>query len=292
MLNSRYAPIVMLTVLGIIAIGLLAWFLAIKPQFDKASDLRAQTDAVVANTSQIDAQSAKLDEYAALLAEDSEIETSIALNAPSAVDVNGLRDRVWSALKTSKAELVSIEQQQSSTVDGWLADPSGLVSTQVAALFSTGPVGATATEAASTTEAPDPTATQEATTTTTTTGWTPAVTAVVTDGPFAGDIRMVPFTIDLVGNPEQIRKFIDSVQDPKDPLFQIYEYTLLARPAGDAPIPGVHDPDDGDVHATITGALYVLNPDLTVVDEEKLTNSAPKEQAFSEKSEAKEQPAS
>ncbi|WP_062293372.1 hypothetical protein [Demequina phytophila] len=292
MLNSRYAPIVMLTVLGIIAIGLLAWFLAIKPQFDKASDLRAQTDAVVANTSQIDAQSAKLDEYAALLAEDSEIESAVALNAPSAIDIDGLRNRVWAALKSSKAELVSFEQQQSSAVDGWLADSSGLVSTQVAALFSTGPVGATAPAETATTDAPDPTATQAATTTTTSTGWTPAVTAVVTDGPFAGDIQMVPFTIDMVGNPEEIRKFIDAMQDPKDQLFQIYEYSLLARPAGSAPIPGVHDPDDGDVHATITAAVYVLNPDMTVVDEEKLTKPNPDNDAFSEKSEAKEQPAS
>ncbi|GMA33806.1 hypothetical protein [Demequina litorisediminis] len=60
MLNSKYAPIVALTALGIIVVLVLGWFLAVKPQVDETAAFSADEDLVRTNITTIEADSAAI----------------------------------------------------------------------------------------------------------------------------------------------------------------------------------------------------------------------------------------
>lgn len=254
-LNSRYAPIIALGVLGVVVVLMLGYFLAVKPQIDSAVRIASQTQDVEANTVQIEQASAKIDQFAELLAQDSGVAESIAVNAPSQVDVPAFRDRLWAALGASGVEVIDLNQANSVAVDGWVTDARFLVSTQVAGLFQTGPKAAGAAQ-----PAPAATASTDGTSTTNASsgGWTPVVKPVTGENPVAANITMVTFTITVTGTPTESHNFFGAMSNPADQLFQVYSVTQEARQSDDSPIPGVSDPQDGNVITTITGALYFL----------------------------------
>jgi len=282
MLSSRYAPVVALGALGVVLVLVLGWFLAVSPQNSARGDLAAQTAEVEANTQQIQLQSAKLDEFAELLAADTSVADSIALNAPATINLGAFRARVWDALSSSRAELVKIETAGSQEVEGWVVAPTLLTSTQVAALFQTGPiaeVGDAPTPEA--TSATDPEGGASATPGTAS-GWTPAVTASTEEAPVAGSIMMIPFTISIAGTAEEAHNFVAGMSDADQQLFQVYGVTQEARQSDGSPIAGVSDPSDGDVLTTIVGGLYLLNPTGEAIDEEALEEVRPGNGAFNE----------
>lgn len=280
MLSSRYAPVVALGALGVVLVLVLGWFLAVSPQNSARSDLATQRAEVETNTQQIQLQSAKLDEFAQLLEADTAVADAIALNAPSTVDLSAFRTRVWDALNSSRSELVRIETAGSQAIEGWTVAPTLLTSTQVAALFQTGPVGepgiapapeATATPAAGVDATPG-----------TASGWQPAVTASTEEASVAGNIQMIPITISIAGTPEEAHNFVAAMADANQQLFQVYAVTQEARQSDGSPIPGVADPRDGDVLTTIVGGLYVLNPTGEAIDEGTLEEVRPGNGAFNE----------
>jgi len=281
MLSSRYAPVVALAALGVVLVLLLGWFLAIKPQLSAADTASKQAAEVRANTELIEASSHKLDEYAALLAADETTAASIALNAPSRVDVAAFRDRVLRVVEASGVALVSINQLDGRALDGWEADPAALVSNQVANLFSTGPTVVVADGASSPGEAPTPTpaATAAPSAPAVDGGWAPVVVPITEPGPVAGDVRMVEVQFELVGTPSQIGQFMAALMDPEAQLFQVFSVTQTAGPSSDL-LDG-RTIGDTDIAATVVGALYVHGADLSIIDEEALGEARASDDAFS-----------
>lgn len=287
MLNSRYAPVIALGVLGAVVVLLLGWFLAVNPQKSKAAELDRLTSDVETNTQQVALQSAKIDEYAGILAADESVASSIALNAPGSPDLHAFRTRVWAAVVSSKVEIVAFDMLGSQAVDGWITEPKSLVSTQVATLFQTGPV--TVAEAGST---PAPSASPAAggTTTTVPGGWAPAVTAATTEGAVAGNIQMLPFTITVSGTAKETYDFLKALSNPEETLFQVFGIKQEARQSDSAPITGISDAADGDVQSFVSGALYVLNPTGAPADQGELVDVTPGNDGFIEPGEAPAQP--
>lgn len=252
MLNSRYAPVVALAVLGVVVIVVLGWFLAINPRLNERADLQEQADTVRTNTQQIQSMSVRLDEYAALVASGDEVNAVMELNAPSAVDVSAFRTRLWDAFDASGAELVSLSSDSASGVPALTVDASVLLSTQVAGLFQTGPtVQATGDDE---TAAPAT--------------WSPVVTARTGEIEVTSQLLAVPFSMQVAGSAAENYDFLKELANPEKRIFAISAITLTARPGGSADIPGVSAADDGDAVMTLDGVLYVSEPDLTVVDEE------------------------
>lgn len=281
MLNSRYAPVIALTALVVVVVAVLGWFLAISPQLSKASELASTADQVRANTEQVNLASAKIDQYAALLAEESDVPAQIDANAPSRVDLETFRTRLWDGVDTAGVNLISYDMSVSSLVEGWVIEPNSLTSNQVAALFQTGPVLTTGAAAA-----PAPTATAHPTTdaaaTAATGGWTPVVSPFAGTSLIDGNLYRVSITFSVTGSPSETFDFLEAMASTDDPLFQVYEVTQEARQGDASALTGVEDAEDGDVITTITGDLFVLDPDVFPVDEGELQDISPNDEGFIE----------
>ncbi|MFW7415189.1 hypothetical protein [Demequina sp. SO4-18] len=251
MLNSRYAPIVAITVVLILILVALGWFLAIKPQVDEASRVSGLVDEVETNIAAIDATSARLDEYQATLDALPDLTEPIAQNAPSVWDMPSFRARLDSAIKDAGLEIVTYEEGGETAVEGWPQEPAGLMSTQVATLFQTGPVHLPEGEEYTAPAAPVGEA------------------AAVADG-----ITGITLSFSLAGTPSEMLDFFQQIQDPEAPLFQVYDVTETARPEESSSLSGVSDASDGDLTIDISGFVYMLNPDPTIIDEEVLEDAS------------------
>ncbi|MDN4486704.1 hypothetical protein QQX10_00820 [Demequina sp. SYSU T00039] len=278
MLNSRYAPVVALTALAVIVIGLLGWFLAISPQLSKAGDLASTADQVRANTEQVSLASAKIDQYAALLAEESDVPDQIAANAPSRLDRDAFRTRLWDGIDDSGLNIISYEMDTSRLVEGWVIEASALTSNQVASLFQTGPVSIAG---AGTQPAPATTA-EAATTDAATGGWSPVVSPFAGESLIDGTLARVAVTVVVTGSPQETFAFFEAMSAPGDQLFQVHEVTQEARQGDASSITGVEDAEDGDVITTITGDLFVLDAEVFPVDEGELETVSPNGEGFIE----------
>ncbi|WP_430866786.1 hypothetical protein [Demequina aurantiaca] len=283
MLNSKYAPIVALTVLAILVIAALGWFLAISPQFAKADALNADTDAVNSNITMVQTSSAKLDDYQAQADAAASNEESIALNTPTTYDLQAFRERASEAIEKSNVEIIGLTQETAFSLEGWTATPAQLTSTAVAKLFAVGPItvaGDPNSTVVLTEDAPaaaTDTATDDSATPTGDGAWAAIVTPKAEDGPVALGLVMIPLTLSVTGTAAELNTFFELMANPDDPIFQVYEVTANARPAGSSTQVGVSEAEDGDVIATVTGAMYLLNADTTVIDEEALVVVKPAE---------------
>lgn len=277
MLNSRYAPVVALAILGIVVVLALGWFFAISPELNKAADASREAGDIRANTTLIQESSAQLDQYQKQLDADDTTGPAIELNAPSRIDTAAFRERYRTIAEDAQVSLVTVEQLEGALVDGWTAEPGTLVSNRVAKLFETGPVAGTgaATPAPTTTAPTDGTTTDPAATG----GWTPVVTPENVAGPVAGDVRMVTIEITIVGNASQVSRFLTGLMDPTAPLFQVFDVTQEIGPTAD--LLDERDLEDTDIQVKISGALYVHNADLSIVDEDALGEARPNDDAFS-----------
>ncbi|MDN4489390.1 hypothetical protein QQX13_00935 [Demequina sp. SYSU T00068] len=271
---------VALTVLAVIVVAALGWFIAISPQISKAAELASTADEVRANTDQIILASDKLDQYEALLAQESDVPDLIAANAPSRLDRDAFRLRMWAAVDEAGVNIVEYEMADSDLVDGWVVEPSSLTSNQVAALFQTGPVSTT-----SDTAVPQPAATSDAGETVAsanTGGWSPVVSPFSGTSLIDGNLARVAVTISVAGSPQETFEFFEAMAATGDQLFQIYEVEQEARQADASALTGVEDAEDGDVITTITGDLFVLDPDVFPVDEGELETVSPNGEGFIE----------
>lgn len=251
MLSSKYAPVVALTVVAIIILGVLGWFLAIKPQIDETGTLSAQADEVRTNTELIETTSASLDNYQEMLDSLPDLTPALSLNAPTAWDMPAFRARLDAAVKGSGLEIASYTQGPETLIEGWPQQPGSLVSTQIATLFQTGPVNVGPGEE-----------------------YVAPVTPVADAEATTEGISAVSLTMTLAGAPGEMVDFFAQISDPEDPLFQIYDVSHEARPETSSSIAGVSDANDGDVLVTVTGFVYMLNADPTIIDEATLEDAS------------------
>ncbi|MDN4473348.1 hypothetical protein [Demequina zhanjiangensis] len=275
MLNSRYAPVAALAVLGIVLVAVIGWFLAIQPQIEGAAEAATEAESIRSNTAVIEGNSARLDEYQTLLDADDTIAAAIDLNAPSRFDVEGFRTRVLAALDGTNVALISVSLEEGESVDGWELEPGILVSNQVAQLFTTGPIGVSSDtpQAAPSTAADGTVVTPPGT-------WTAVVTPRGGEASVTGDIRRVEVVFEIVGNATQVDRFVTAMADPEQQLFQVYEVTQTSGTTDD--ILEDRTGTDNDILATITGALYIHEADLSIIDEDVLEPATPQDDGFIE----------
>lgn len=255
MLNSRYAPVVALTVLAIILVGVLGWFLAIKPQLDQRGEISSTASEVVTNTEQIQLESSQIDQFAARLAELPDYSEAIATHAPDTFHVEDARTRIADAISASQAEIVSFEHGGVIEVEGWALPAKSLPSSRLAALYKTGPL-----HAAVETEAPEAEAEV----------FVPVVTPATGDETtrtFYG----IPVTVEIAAPGQNLLDVLAVLENPDLQLFQIYDVQFESRPERAGSINGVSDPEDGDAILTFTGFFYLQDPTTEIVDEGDIT---------------------
>jgi hypothetical protein len=259
MLNSKYAPIVALTILGVIVILIAGWFLAVKPQFDSVSELVTASNEIDDNTVSIEEQTAKLRQYEADLAAAPSNEAVVSLNLPDTLARDEFRVRAAAAVVESNTEIASFAEASSGALSGWSVASSSLVSNSVAALFATAPIR------------PDlelpPT-------------YTPVVEPTKGEGPLVENLYATDVTLEVAGSPAEALAFLAELADPDQRLFLQYSVELSAR-EGESTIAGVSDPAEGDVTLKVLGSLFVLNPNPDFFDEqEPVPPAAPNPDAF------------
>jgi len=262
--KSKYAPIMALTVLVILVILALGWFLAIRPQLTKASEIRSTTDSVQSNTAQIQTGTAKIKQYEADLAALEPLDETLALNLPNRLDVEGYRTRILAAIDRAKVEIVSLELGGSYAVDGWEVEPQTRVSNSIARLFQTAPVGQPADATV-----PDPAATPaEGEQPGVAPGaYSPIVTPDTVPGPIVDELWAVPVSLQFAGTYAEMAKLFSELSDPQSQLFLITDVRVSARNGDSSPIAGVSDAEDGDVLVSLQGVFYLLYPSTEIVDD-------------------------
>lgn len=278
MLNSRYAPVIAITVVVIMIIAALGFFLGIKPQIDGAAKAIDRQDDVKVNIDKINADSGSIDDAAVRLAQAPDLTEATTLNAPSTMDLAEFQSRLDEAIRSSKTELVAVAVRTPSEVVPWTLDAAALPSTGVAGYFETGPVTRLPGEPALAVP------------------YEPVVKPVVADaetGATGATIVRVDIEVKVVGHPGEVQALLKTLADPEQRLFQIFDVKDEAKQEGDAPEKGAAPYKDGDVFMTVSGALYLLSPDYTIVDEEELeTFPLPGASPFIEPDDFIEQPGS
>jgi hypothetical protein len=272
-MNSKYAPITALTVLLVLVIAALGWFVLIKPRFSDAADTSNQAAEVDTNTSQIQQATAKLGQYEEQLAALPPLDDSIALNLPALTDIQAYRARINEAAQASKVSIVSLAMDSSYVVDGWQMPPQSRVSYSIAQLFAKGPLEVDSSSSSSDEASPEPSA--EPGEGGSSDGYTPVVTPSTETGPVVSDLNGLPVTITIAGGYSATANFLASLTNSEDQIFLIYETSQTARNADASSIAGVPDAKDGDIITEIVGAFYLLDPDTTAIDEDELTTVRP-----------------
>lgn len=250
MLNSRYAPIVALTVLAIILVVALGWFLAIKPQLDERASIQDTASEVVANTEKINSESARLDEYAREFDLLPDYSPLIATHSPEGFDVEVVRTRLADAIRGAEAEIVSLEHGGLTEVEGWAHPANMLPSAHIARLFQTGPVHLVEEDPLDESG--------------------PEFEPVVAIAPNSETTNMfygMPITVGVAGTTSELLSVLELLEDPDQQLFQLYALEFEQRPEGASPIDGVSDPVDGDATLFFTGFFYLEGVPLELTDE-------------------------
>ncbi|WP_291378281.1 hypothetical protein [Demequina sp.] len=258
-MNSKYAPIAALTVLGIVVILVVGWFVLISPQLSTASDLRSTRDKVEANTATIVEETTKLSEYEASFEDGIDLSETIAQNLPSEVDVQAMRSRVLTSISGSKMEISNLEFGASFPVEGWEVETRGLTSSAIARLFQTGPVPIAGIE--------PPASDAEELTLNEAGDYVPPVSATRAAGPLVDSLFGTPISILATGTYAEAEQLLARLQDSEQQLFLVHDLTITARNEGAPAVTGVADAKDGDVIVNVTGAFYYLNPSTAVEDE-------------------------
>lgn len=251
MLNSRYAPVVAITAVVILIVIALGWFLAISPKLDEAGDLRDRAATIDTNTAEIQMQTARLAQYEAELAEVPNYQDLVALNAPAVYDVEATRDRLSDAGTQAGVYIYETSAGGVQNVLGAEVDHALLPSTAIARLFATGPVDVAEGE-------------EE---------FAPVLTPSVEEGPVVERLYGIPLTFTATGSVADMMDFLALLTDEQAAALQIDSLAWSARPP-DEPIAGVPDGEPGDVILEGQGYIYLLDPDMEIVDEDALTDAS------------------
>lgn len=271
-MNSKYAPIVALTALGVLVIFIIGWFALISPQLSSASDLRSTREDVEQNTARISTETAKLAKYQADLTETSDLTDSITLNLPGKVDVPSVRERIIDTANKSKMEIYSLDFPASFPVEGWEVETRSLTSTAIAKLFQTTPISVDGVDI-SESEKEGLTLDEDG-------KYVPPVPANRSEGPLVNSLFGLPVTFSATGTYEQAEKLLASLQDVEKQMFIVDNVNLTARNKDASEIIGVEDAKDGDVILTVTGSFYYLSPSTAIVDEPAVGPASPKGSPF------------
>lgn len=249
MLNSKYAPMVALTVLLVIIVGALGYFLAVKPQIDAASDYGDRESVVRSNIDKINEDSAALDQAKVNLASAPELGDLIALNAPQRPELLAFINRVAEAVRASQTEIRSITVEGVSDVERFDSTGVTLPSAALVGRF----------ETVQTPREPGEPGAGET--------FTPVVVAPTPDANAVSNLVQVDFVVSVKGQPEEVSNFLSLMQDPDKRLFLPWDLALESRQSSDAQDTGVAPWLDGDATIELKGSLFLLNPDYSVIDE-------------------------
>jgi hypothetical protein len=252
MLNSKYAPMVVLTILAMILVGVLGYFLAVKPQLDAASEYAAREDVVRKNTDTIKADSDKLDERRARLDAAPDLTEVTATNAPSSLDLPTFMARVGDAVRGSKVEIKAANLDGVANVDAWTVDPALRPSTSVAALFKSGVTPRLKGE-------PNYNAESD-----------PVITVSADDTAQSGQLVRVDLSFVVKGRPQEILAFLRLLGAEDQRLFLLSDVQEEAKSQKDGIPTGLAPYEDGDMEIAVKGSLFLLNPDYSVLDEDEL----------------------
>lgn len=253
MLNSKFAPLVLITVMVMCLIAGLGYFLVIGPKLDDASSLRARRDAVRSNIVAIDTDSKSIDKAETTLKAAPNLKPVLELNAPATLQLDAFLERVSAAVKDSSSEIRSVDIDGSVDVKGWVLPASLRPSANVATYFATAPLPRGVSE--------NPTGVDYA----------PVVTAQAADAPVVKNLVSVSVTISVKGHPGEVVDFVKRLTTGDNQrLFLLSSISEEARQSNSAPEAGLSAFANGDVETKVTGSLFLMNPDYAVVDEKGL----------------------
>lgn len=256
MLNSKFAPVVALTLLAVVFILALGYFFAVKPQLDEASSLSSREALVRNNIAAIEADSASLNQRRTEIDTAPDLAEVTNLNAPSSLDLPKFLSRVGKAARSSKVEIRDATLEGVSAVEAWTVDPALRPSGAVAALFQT--LGTPRLPGEPNFGTP----------------FEPVVTPAVEGGTNSGNLTQVDFSVGVKGRPEEVLKFLAVLAAEDQRLFLVYDIEELTKQSTDSASPGLAAYLDGDMELTVRGSLFLLDPDYSIVDEAKLGDYA------------------
>ncbi len=256
-------------------VAALGFFLGIKPQLDGVAQASDRQDDVKANIDEINADSQKIDDAAAQLALAPDLSGATALNAPVTMNLAEFERRLDQAIVSSLTEVVSVTIGSPGEVVAWTLDAAALPSAGVAGYFETGPLPRL--------EGEPPLAEP----------YEPVVKPAAADAETGPTIVRMDVEVQVAGQPSEVQALLKTLRDPEQRLFQVFDVREEAKQESDSAETGAAPYSDGDVLTTISGALYLLSPDYTVVDEDQLVPSTlPDTSPFMEPDDFIEQPGS
>lgn len=256
MLNSKFAPVAALTLLAVVFICAIGYFLAVKPQLDAASSLSSREALVRENITAIEADSTSLDQRRTDINTAPDLAEVTNLNAPSALGLPEFLSRVGKAVRSSKVEIQEATLEGVSSVDAWTVDPALRPSGAVAALFQTLGTPRLAGE-------PNFGTTFE-----------PVVVPAVEGPANSGNLTQVDFSVVVKGRPEEVLKFLALLAAEDQRLFLVYDIQEETKQSTDSATAGLAPYLDGDMELRVRGSLFLLDPDFSIVDEAELGDYA------------------
>lgn len=249
MKTARITPWVVGALMLSLIIMAAAWFLAISPALDDAATARKDTEDQSARNDQLVIQNARLkkqfEDIESYRAELAEYQKGI----PRELLQSDLTRQFDALSVASGAFIVDIEFEPSTLL---LTDASGISSLDAAQLAAAAPKD---DEAASDDDATAPEV-------------EPPLLAVpepVSPLPAPDGLYAVPVKLTLLGSPDAVATYLDSLQTGSDRHFFVIDVDIKGQDEAEAS-GGKPAIQQGDAEMVINGYVYVLNPDLAPED--------------------------
>lgn len=250
MLNSRYAPPIALAVVVAMIIAALGYFLGVKPTLDDVGAIQDRKSEVEKNIKVIEEDSEAIDESAKLLSSTDDPGEVIAFNAPSTVDFAAFQKRLLAAVRATNVEIKTVTASAPVLVEPLVVPPTLRPSTDVASHFESLALRRNGSEPK--TESPTE----------------PVVKAAGAEDPVVDSLYQVDVSFEVTGSPAEIVGFLKTVTDPTQRLLLVHAVQGEARQKTDTADPGMGPYKDGDLIMKVSSSLFLLDPDITVVDED------------------------
>lgn len=250
MLNSKFAPIVALTVLLVLVIMGLGYMFGFKPSSEQARDLINRESAVRANIKKIEEDVDFIKTAESKLSEVEDVTPLIETNAPTTDGVREFQQLVTNAIDATGNEVVEFNVTGTGSIDGWTVSSAVRPSTVVASHFATAPLPRQPGDLNSSKP------------------YTPVVTAPAEGQPVTDALGFITVEIKVKGTAPEAVAFLAALQRPEDRLFLVAQIVTEAKSSQDPQLEGVSPFADGDQVTTITGNLYIYNFSGEIDDEE------------------------
>lgn len=250
MLNSRYAPPIALAVVVGLIVGLLGYFLGIRPTLEEATTVFDREKQVRANIEVIRADSAQIDEAAKTLAASDDQSSAIELNAPPVLNLPDFQKRLVASVRSSAVEIDVVSVSSPVLVEPLIVDSTIRPSQALAQRFQSLGLPRQGSEPV------DP-------------ALTSPVVSPAGDGTAVVDsLYRLEVSFGVKGTPAEVLNFINTLTAPTHRLLLITDVQAVTLQESDLPDIGMGPNADGDLRIRVTGSLFMLDPDLTLVDED------------------------